>query len=258
MADLITQVPIPNAPMVMQKTGVPVKAWFDFFTTLWLRTGGSTPDASIALDTLGSTRGGMLARFATSWLEFEATVANTVPVMNPGGATDVQLFTISQLLDLIGSVRGDILFRGAAGWQVLAPVAAKFLRSNGAADPSWEDTPGAGAWVDYVPTLTPTAGAITTLGALSGRYVQFGKIVFVSINVAITTNGTGATSLNVGLPVASAGVVCLSGRENLATGKMVYATAAAASATAIVQYYDNSYPGANNTQFIFGGSYEVP
>lgn len=120
MANLITQVPIPNTPMVDQRTGVPVKAWFDFFTTIWLRTGGNTADASILLDNLGSVRGGMLARFATAWAEFEATVANTIPVMNPGGGTDVQLKTISQLLNLLGT-----------------PDAGKILTGHGAADPSW-------------------------------------------------------------------------------------------------------------------------
>lgn len=258
MADLITQVPVPNAPLI-KPDRTPEKAWFDFFTTLWLRTGGSNSDASILLDGLGTTRGGMIARFATAWAEFEATVANTVPVLNPGGGTDVQLFTISQLLDLLGDDRGDILFRGAANWEVLAPDANKQLTSNGpAADPTWEDLGLSGAWTAYAPTLTSQSGVITALGALSGRYKQIGKTVFVSIDVSITTNGTGGTSLVVGLPVASKGLVCLSGRENLTTGKMLYATTVTAAATTVnMEYYDGAYPGANNTQFILGGSYEA-
>lgn len=96
MADLITQVPIPNTPMVVPGTGVPVKAWFDFFTTLWLRTGGISNNTSVQLDLIGAIRGGMLARFASEWREFEATVANTIPVMSP--LADVRLLTIAQLL----------------------------------------------------------------------------------------------------------------------------------------------------------------
>lgn len=138
MADLNTQIPIPNAPMLRPGTGILVKAWYDFFAVLFQRTGGPTNDANVLLDTLGSVRGGMLSRFATGWAEFEATVANTVPVMNPGALTDVQLKTISQLLDFIGFSQGDILYRDAAGWAVLAPVATKFLKSNGAGAPSWD------------------------------------------------------------------------------------------------------------------------
>ena len=100
MANLITQVPIPNTPMV-GPNGVPVKAWFDFFATLWLRTGGNNNNVSFQLDQIGAIRGGMLARFASEWLEFEATVANTVPMLTPGGATDVQLKTVAQLLSLV-------------------------------------------------------------------------------------------------------------------------------------------------------------
>lgn len=253
MADLITQVPIPNAPMVMQSTGVPVKAWFDFFTTLWLRTGGPSPDASIVLDTLGSVRGGMLARFATAWAEFEATVANTVPVMNPGGATDVQLKTISQLLDLLGLDQGDVLFRGAAGWEILAPTANKFLRSNGAADPSWEDP--SGAWTAYVPVVTSQTGAFTTVSA-TGKYSQVGKTVNVQVVIAITTNGTAAGFINVTLPVTQNGIFPYYGRANAVSGKMLQGIGDGATTMSIVNY-DNTYAGANGEVLEMAGVYET-
>lgn len=254
MVDLITQVPIPNTPMVLQKTGVPVKAWFDFFTTLWLRTGGPSPDASIVLDTLGSVRGGMLARFATTWAEFEATVANTVPVMNPGGATDVQLKTISQLLDLLGLAQGDVLFRGAAGWEILAPTANKFLRSNGAADPSWEDP--SGVWADYVPVITANAGVFTTVAA-TGRYSQVGKTVTVQISIVITTNGTAAGFVNATLPVNQTAVNFTYYGRAAVSSKMLQGVFNGLATVAIFNY-DGTYPGANGETLLIMGTYETP
>lgn len=256
MANLVTQVPIPNTPMVVPNTGVPVKAWFDFFTTIWLRTGGNTADASILLDNLGAVRGGMLARFATAWAEFEATVANTIPVMNPGGATDVQLKTISQLLDLLGlTAPGDILFRGAAGWQVLAPSTDKFLKSNGAADPSWAD-PLPEAWTAYVPVITANAGAFTTVAA-TGKYVQIGKTVTVQIVINITTNGTAANFVIATLPVNQVGVFPYYGRANNVSGKMLQGIFAAGGSIAIFNY-DGTYPGADGEILYIAGTYETP
>lgn len=189
MADLNTQIPIPNAPMLRPDTGILVKAWYDFFAVLFQRTGGPTNDANVLLDTLGSVRGGMLSRFATGWAEFEATIANTVPVMNPGGLTDVQLFTISQLLDLIGAARGDILYRDAAAWAALAPVASKFLMSQGAgADPAWSDVP-------MVPLANTVDTALVATGANQATALVLTKYWNV---VATTAAGTGVMLPNFG------------------------------------------------------------
>lgn len=207
MADLNTQVPVPNSMMVNPETGYPIKAWFDFFTTLFLRTGGPTANASNLLDTLGLQRGGMLSRFAAGWSEFVATVPNTVPIMNPG-SIDVQLFTISQLLDLLGTARGDILYRGAASWQVLAPVANGFLKSNGAgADPSYSVASAVPATVATGLTATGTIqgdalvlaaewNLVSTTGANTGVLLpDFGA------GIASVVYNDGANALKVYPPV---------------------------------------------------------
>lgn len=114
------------------------------------------------------------------------------------------------------------------------------------------------AWSTYTPSLAAGLGALTSTGAGVGRYTQVGKTVFVSMNVAITTNGAGSSSLIVGLPVASQGVVAFAGREFAVTGKMLQGFAVAAAATASVQNYDGTYPGVDGGHYILGGSYEVP
>lgn len=131
-----TQPPVPDSQPLTSRDGNVTHEWFIFFVALFNRTGGPTGDASSILDTLGTTRGGMLARFNDAWDEFVSPLPNHIPVMNPGA--DVELFSISGLLDLLGAVHGDVLFRGALGWDVLPPVAGGYLQSNGPGfDPSY-------------------------------------------------------------------------------------------------------------------------
>jgi hypothetical protein len=58
-------------------------------------------------------------------------------------------------------------------------------------------------WLSYTPTVTPETGTITTLGTRNGKYMKIKKIVYVIFDVAITTNGTGGTYLNISKPLAS-------------------------------------------------------
>lgn len=55
-------------------------------------------------------------------------------------------------------------------------------------------------WTAYTPVATAQTGTITTYTA-TGRFYQFGKLVFVEFEVHITNRGTGAGSLLVTIPV---------------------------------------------------------
>lgn len=124
--------PVGTVPLGDKEIKVQVSpVWYKFFVSLSNLTsgGGGGSAASALLDTIGSTVGGMLARFGSGWQEFVASSPNQIPVMNP--ATPVTLKTVSQILDTIGGTPGDVLFRGAAGWEVLPPVNGAFLQSAG-------------------------------------------------------------------------------------------------------------------------------
>ena len=56
------------------------------------------------------------------------------------------------------------------------------------------------AWVTYTPTLAAGTGTPTTT-ATQGRYKQIGKTVFAQFFVTVTTVGTAAGQMQVGLPV---------------------------------------------------------
>lgn len=58
-----------------------------------------------------------------------------------------------------------------------------------------------GAWTAYTPTVTAGNGTITTLGTCTGRYVQLGKLVIGTFDLAVTTKGTAAGAVQFTLPV---------------------------------------------------------
>lgn len=113
------------------------------------------------------------------------------------------------------------------------------------------------AWTAYTPTVTAQAGTLTTVSA-TGKYKKIGKTCFVEIDASITTNGTGATGINITLPfTAAAARFSLSGRESAVTGKGLAITIAASGATAAVYNYDNTYPGGSGNQLVLSGVYET-
>jgi hypothetical protein len=120
-------------------------------------------------------------------------------------------------------------------------------------------TPTNGGWVTYVPVATSGTGILTTVSA-SGWYLRINKVVHFIAVVTITTNGTGATSINVTLPsTASTGppVLCY-GRESASTGKMLQGLAVSGTGTVAVQNYDNTYPGGSGTVLNIFGTYLLP
>lgn len=103
-------------------------------------------------------------------------------------------------------------------------------------------------WTPYTPTVAAATGAITTVSA-TGEYKRVGKTVTIRATATVTTNGTGAGYVSVSLPVAAATGAKVwqgSGREDGVSGNMLQARVAGGTSVAIVQTYNNNYPGADN------------
>lgn len=116
------------------------------------------------------------------------------------------------------------------------------------------------AWTSYTPTVTSQSGAISALGTVSARYKTIGKTMFWSALVAITTNGTGATWVNISLPpgVTAASIGALvAGREDGMAGKMLQGRVTAGQGTVVVVNYDNSYPGGDGYRLLLEGVIEI-
>jgi len=114
------------------------------------------------------------------------------------------------------------------------------------------------AWSTWTPTVTAGTGTITTLGTVTARFKTIGKTVFFYVSVPITTNGTGASFVQITLPVAAANTVNQSGigRENGVTGKNLGAKIVKNTANLQVTFYDGTYPGANGAEIDINGIYE--
>jgi hypothetical protein len=68
------------------------------------------------------------------------------------------------------------------------------------------------AWTSYSPTIGNITGTVTP----TGRYFKLGKLVFVTITLAITSPLTGTMSIS--LPIPSAGYVAMAAKEQTLTG----------------------------------------
>jgi hypothetical protein len=95
----------------------------------------------------------------------------------------------------------------------------------------------------WTPTVTAASGTITTVGSVSGTYIKIGRLVLLEFNITITTNGTGAGSIQVAnMPFANESnpyIGC--GRENAATGNLLQLYLPSTSNTVTVKNYNDTY-----------------
>lgn len=118
------------------------------------------------------------------------------------------------------------------------------------------NTPDLAGLQAYVPTITPSAGAISAYTA-AGGYVQIGRTIFWYATISVSNNGSGAGQLLVSIPFlgvtsASLGAGMCSG-NNVSVGKALTGTIPSGASAAIVTNYDGNYPVASGqTINLFG------
>lgn len=137
-----------------------------------------------------------------------------------------------------------------------------------------EASSGASAFSSYTPALT-AATTNPTLGSGSsatGRYIQIGKLVFVSGSFVFGSSGVNAGSgeYRISLPVTSASTIILSGTtvlfDNSATLFSIAASyyssttvmRIAIPTTALVVTHSSPWTWAANDQIVFSAIYEAP
>jgi hypothetical protein len=118
-----------------------------------------------------------------------------------------------------------------------------------------DDTP----WVSYTPSVSSLTGTITSASA-TGMYIRRGNIVHLKGQINITTNGTGATAIDLTVPFTSAGSLgqIFSGRERSSGAGRMFVGYLDSGASAIrFVSYDGTYPGADGYVMTFSGFYQV-
>jgi parallel beta-helix repeat protein len=157
----------------------------------------------------------------------------------------------------------------STGVSGLASGVATFLSTPSSANlaSALTDEVGAGkvpfglgdAWTAYTPTIAALAGSITTLGTVSGRYLQVGKLLHVSVNVAITNIGTASGGLSITLPsgLTCNGAQVLAGRENTLTGAICYGTVVDGGGVILAFNSAGAFPVASGGSIVLSGVLEV-
>lgn len=109
----------------------------------------------------------------------------------------------------------------------------------------------------WTPSVSSTSGTITTVGAVSGTYTKIGRVVHANLNIAITTNGTGGTSLAIGnLPFTPLANHCAEGvfREVNVNGTIGSITVNGTTEFLLAKY-DGTYPGVDGCKLVGTISY---
>ena len=115
----------------------------------------------------------------------------------------------------------------------------------------------AGAWTPFTPTVTATSGTFTTVSA-AGRYQQIGKLIIFGITVTVTTLGSAAATMLVGLPTTAHAdaVAAFTGRNN-SDGAMLQGYVTGGASVMACNKYDNTFPAAGAATIYIAGYYET-
>lgn len=113
-----------------------------------------------------------------------------------------------------------------------------------------------GARTAYTPTVAAGAGAITTLGAVAGKYRKVDKEVSGDVQFAITTNGSGSAYITVTLPFAPLRNIAAWGMDYNSHPALV-GYGVAGSTTMLVFTAAGGYPGFSGFAGTLSFQYEV-
>jgi hypothetical protein len=114
------------------------------------------------------------------------------------------------------------------------------------------------AWTAFTPGVVAAIGSLTTASA-TGKYVQIGKTVHFWITITVTTNGTGAGAIDVGLPVTASGTNRVSGCGYRADsgGWALSITQLSTTGLRVYKYDAVTYPAGDGAVLVINGTYEA-
>jgi parallel beta-helix repeat protein len=107
----------------------------------------------------------------------------------------------------------------------------------------------------YTPVVTPSSGAITSYTA-SGGWYQVNSIVYFSVSVSITDNGTGSGVLRISIPFTSSSYAGTGCGRNTTTGASCIGLMGPSATFIEVYTTANAYPVATGSSLYISGFYE--
>lgn len=101
----------------------------------------------------------------------------------------------------------------------------------------------AGAWTTWSPTITSSAGTLTSTTVNLARYTKMGKTVHAYVSITVVTAGTGSGYLNFTLPVTAHSGLALgvSGREINNTGVSVTGNLSSTTLMSLIKYDGSTF-----------------
>lgn len=105
----------------------------------------------------------------------------------------------------------------------------------------------------YAPTVTAGSGTFTSVSA-AGHYAILGKLVWFSIAITITTNGTAATNVQATLPSGTASATAIY-KAISNTGGAYYGATLPTEGIVTLRTDANTYPGGSGVTLAVSGSY---
>jgi hypothetical protein len=110
------------------------------------------------------------------------------------------------------------------------------------------------AWLSFTPVVTPNAGSLTSVTP-SCRYIVLGKLIVFTMNIIITTNGTGSGYLIATVPV-SPGVMPSCSFAAIRSNDFASVSCILSAGQLLLFKYDGTYPGVDGTTITVSGTYQ--
>lgn len=112
------------------------------------------------------------------------------------------------------------------------------------------------AWTSYTPTVTSGTGTLTSVVGV-GAYKLFGKTCCFWAKATITTNGTGATRIDITLPFTAAFAQAMTGANGSSGVVLSVSTLSGLLTKALVFTSAGLYPGVDGWVGLISGVYET-
>lgn len=111
------------------------------------------------------------------------------------------------------------------------------------------------AWTTWTPTVTSTAGAITTVGVVTAKFKTMGKTTFFTVTTNITTVGTASGALKITLPNTANSTTAFAG-NNISNGQANVGKVNAGDNFVTVWNYLGAFPLTDAQANVVSGLYE--